>query len=197
MTLVDVSGLRALGLTSATAVAGLALPPGSLTNSYTLVMAVALGADDIASATSVNLISGFVQPETYNSAALRYYGTPAADPRTDRFITIGPSTTGTETYAGRVAGPWSVVVVDYNNDTRTLSISVNQAVTFNSVVKGAAADQPADAYLEIGYHLATLGIRNSKVGDLYTFSDSMLKTDLAKAQLGELVAAMNNYYGIS
>jgi len=61
-----------------------------------------------------------------------------------------------------------------------------------------AAELASDlgSYLEIRYRLDAPRFRNSKVSDLYTFSDSMLQTNPGKNQLAELVAALKIYYAI-
>lgn len=194
--LADIAGKRALGL-SANSAAALALPAGSLTNSYSLVLAVNLSADDISSASPVNFISGFTPAEVYETVGLRYYGELAVMPRTNRFITLGPSTTGTETFVQRATGAWSIVVVDYDNNTRLLSIAVNQVNTFATVTKGASAAQQPGAYLSIGYHLSASSLKTSKVGDLYTFNESLLSNTFARAQLEDLVTALKTEYGVS
>ncbi len=190
------AGREALGVTSGTA--GLALPAGSLTNSFTYVTAVHLGATDIAGLTAINFLSGFDVSDTYIMAALRYYGQSFASPTTsaDKFTSQAPSTSGAIAAAPGALAGWNVVVVDFNNDTKVLSVSVNQVTTFTAVLKSAAAAFAPTSYLEVGYHPGTT-LLNSKFGDLYTFSDSLLKTALGKSQLAELVAALKIYYAIA
>ncbi|WP_023389753.1 hypothetical protein [Pseudomonas putida] len=193
----SLAGRSALGLT-ASGSAGLALPAGSLTNSFTYVTAVYLGATDIAGSSAINFLAGFDAADAYITASLRYYGQAYASPvsRADKFSSFSPqtSTPGADG-AGAVAG-WNVVTVDFNNDSRILSIAVNQAVTFAAVLKPTPAGYASSSYLEVGYHLGN-ALLNSKFGDLYTFSDSLLKSDLGKAQLSDLVAALKAYYSIA
>lgn len=197
LVLSDVDGNRALGLTSTAALASLALPAGSQTNSYTLVFAVNTSAADRASASPVNYLSGYSGADVYNSATLRFYGSAAAAPRTSRFISVGPSSTGTETFFDHAAAGWAVVIVAYDNDTRVLSIAVDQVETFNTVLKGATAAQDANAYFEIGYHLSGIGLRTSKVGDLFSFDKALVSTTFGREQLSELVVALKAQYGIT
>lgn len=197
LVLSDIGGKRALGLTAAGAVASLALPAGSMTDSFTLVFAVNTGAADLASGSPVNYISGFDGSDAYTSATLRYYGAAAAAPRTNRFVSVAPSATGTETFAAHSAAGWAIVIIDFDNNTRALSIAVNQAETFNTVTKGASITQDPNAYFEIGYHVSGIGLRSSKVGDLFTFGDSLLASSFGRAQLADLVAALKTEYGIA
>lgn len=196
LTLSDVAGKRALGLSAAGAVASLALPAGSMTDSYTLVIAVNTNPLDLVSGAPVNYLSGFNGSDAYTSATLRYYGAAAAPPRTSRFVTIGPSTTGTETFADHSSEGWVVLVVDFDNNTRQLSIAANQTEIFEVVTKGASVSQDPGAYFEIGYHVSGIGLRSSKVGDLFTFGESLLANSFGRGQLADLVSAMKDDYGI-
>ncbi|MNE93518.1 hypothetical protein D3C80_1913770 [compost metagenome] len=78
-----------------------------------------------------------------------------------------------------------------------MSVSVNQAVTFTVATMPASYTPASGSYIEVGYHIDASSIRNSKLGDLYTFSDSLLKTELGKSQLAELMAALKTYYSIA
>lgn len=193
--LTEVGGRPALWLGAAgTASAALALPPGSVTESYTAVMAVSTGPISIAATFPTNFLAGF-DGETWSVQALRHYGAPAAGSQ-DVFATRGNDEVGPYVEAPRVPGNWNIVVVDYNNDTRIASIAVNSVASFGTVAVTAGRVPAPTEYFEIGYHLSNSGLRDSKVGDLYTFSDSLLKTDFGKAQLAELVAKMKIYYSI-
>jgi hypothetical protein len=190
------SGREALGVTAGAA--GLALPPGSLTNSFTYVAAVHLHATDIAGSAAVNLLSGFDVADAYIAAVLRYYGQAYAAPATsaDKFTSMAPTTSGAIAVAAGALAGWNVVVIDFNNDTRILSIAVNQVTTFAAILKSAPAAFAPTSYLEVGYHPGA-ALLNSKFGDLYTFSDSLLKTELGKTQLTDLVSAVKTYYSIA
>lgn len=197
LALTDTGGARALGLTASGAVASLALPAGSMTDSFTLVFAVNTDAADRASGSPVNYVSGFSGAEAYTSATLRYYGSAAAAPRTSRFISVAPSATGTETFFDHAAAGWAIAIVSFDSDTRQLSIAVNQAETFNSVTKGVSINQDPGAYFEIGYHMSGIGLRSSKVGDLFTFDKALASNTFGKQQLSEVVSALKTQYGIT
>jgi hypothetical protein len=193
------AGRKGLGL-SVAGNAGLALPPGSLTNSFTLVIAVYLGAGDTSSNSLINLLAGFDAADTYISAPLRYYGQAYPTPitRADKFVSWGPNSTGVATAETlRLTTGWNIVVIDYNNENRMVSIAVNQAASFIAATKAEVTDFASTSYLEIGYHLSINRLVESKIGDLYTFSDSLLRMDLGKTQLAELIAALKTYYVIA
>lgn len=190
----EVAGRLGLGI-NGTGSAGLALPAGSLTSSFTLVAAVNLNATDAAGNYPVNFLSGFDSSDVYISGLLRAYG--AASSVFPSRIGSNTGISGTWSFANSPAAGWAIVVIDYNNATRTMSVSVNQAATFTVATMPANYAPAAGSYIEVGYHIDASSIRNSKLGDLYTFSDSLLKTDLGKSQLTELVAAMKTYYSIA
>ena len=194
LSLYEVAGKAALGV-NGVGYAGLALPPGSMSSSFTFVMAINLNSADAAGTYPTNFLSAFAGDGTYISALTRVYGS-AATIYPDK---IGTNTgiTGTWAMTSPPTGNWGIVVVDYNNATRVMSVSVNQASAFVSATKPASYEPPADAYVEIGYHIDPAGLRNSKMGDLYTFSDSLLRTELGKVQLADLVAALKVEYGIA
>jgi hypothetical protein len=195
LSVVTIGGKPGLGLSSALA-AGLALPAGSLTNSFTHVLTTYIGAADVASSSFLNLLSGFDSVDTYISYGLRYYGQAATGGRADRFVSQAPTAVAPEVSALRLTSGWNVVVIDYNNDTRLLSISVNQASSFATATKGASASFDAGSYLEIGYHLSINKLVDTKVGDLFTFSDSLLRSTLGTSSLVSLVAAIKSEYAI-
>lgn len=177
------------------AIVGLALPAGSLTASYTMVTAVAVDALDRAGNYITNLLSGF-NGDDYINTLLRHYGAarPAPGPN-DKFVTGASSN-----YTLTMDPPnttWAIVIVDYNAQTQRISIAINQALTFTSAIDSATFNPPDTAYVEIGYHLSNLSLRNSKLGELYTFDDSLLRTPLGQAQLQTLMADMKAYYAIA
>ena len=192
--LYDIAGRTGLGLSSGGAGA-LGLPADSIPSSFTLVMAVALSATDIASGVIVNLLSGFDGSDVYTNMLARYYGSMHATLANK--IRCAISTGGTVADTAMAAGAWAIVVIDFDNTSKKMSIAVNQVSTFSAVTMATANAPGAGSYIEIGYHADSNGLRNSKVGDLYTFSDSLLKTDLGKSQLAELVAALKTYYSIA
>jgi hypothetical protein len=195
LSVVTIGGKPGLGLSSALA-AGLALPAGSLTNSFTHVLSTYIGAADVASSSFLNLLSGFDSVDTYISYGLRYYGQTATGGRADRFVSQAPSAVSPEVSALRSTTGWNVVVIDYNNDTRLLSISVNQTSSFATATKGASASFDVGSYLEIGYHLSINKLVDTKVGDLFTFSDSLLRSSIGASSLAALVAAIKTDYAI-
>ena len=152
---------------------------------------------DVAGNYSVNFLSGFDAVDVYSNIMLRYDGSATTNSsiadKLKASTSISPSSA---VPIARPAGVWVVVITDYNNLTKTMSVAANQATTFSTGVMAAAHVPAAGSYLEIGYHLDPSSLRASKVGDLYTFSDSMLRTDLGKTQLAALVAALKTYYAI-
>jgi hypothetical protein len=88
----------------------------------------------------------------------------------------------------RPAGDWAVVITDYSNLTKTISIAVNQVSSFATDVMAA---ELAPAWFLPRNWLLDSRLRNFKVGDLYTLSDSLLRLDPGKIQLAELAAALN------
>lgn len=190
----EIAGHPGLGINGSGS-AGLALPAGSLTSSFTLVAALYLNATDAASTYVINFLSGFDPSDVYISGLLRADG--AASPAFPGKIGSATGATGVRALANSPAAGWAIVVVDYNNATRTMSIAVNQASTFSAATMPDNYAPAAGSYIEVGYHISAVSIRSSKLGDLYTFSDSLLKTDLGKSQLVELVAALKSYYAIA
>lgn len=192
-----VGGRAGIGQTGGSA--GLGLPPGSLTNSFTMVVATYLAGADTSSNSSVNFLAGFDVDNNYIAVPLRYYAQnyTTVPSRADKMISYGPSAADFAAEALRTNVGWNIVVIDYDNDLRRLSLSVNQVSSFSAVTKAAAANFASSSYLEIGYHLSANRLIDSKVGDLYTFSDSLLKTELSRAQLSDLVLQLKGYYAIS
>jgi hypothetical protein len=194
--LTTVGGRPALWLGAAgNASAALALPPGSFTESFTAVMTVSVGALSLAATFPTNFLAGF-DGEIWSAQVLRHYGSPVSSSQ-DVFATRGNDEVGPYVEKARVPGNWNIVVVDYNNDTRVASIAVNSVATLSAMTLPAGRVPAPTEYFEIGYHLSNSGLRDSKVGDLYTFSDSLLRTDFGKTQLTELVASLKTYYAIA
>ena len=191
----EIAGRLGLGINGVGA-AGLALPAGSLTNSYTLVAAVNLAAADVAGGLIANYLSGFDAADSYISVLQRSYGITNAGTNKGKLCT-SPLAGGNFAAATLPAAGWAVFVVDYNNDTRVASVSTNQVSTFDTLTMPGTFSPPVGSFIEVGYHLDSNSLRSSKLGDLYTFSDSLLKTDLGKTQLAELVSALKIYYGVS
>ncbi|HGY9636440.1 TPA: hypothetical protein ACOJPK_001877 [Pseudomonas putida] len=195
LALSEVGGKAALGLPGISGGrAALGLPANSLTPSFTMVTAIFMSASDIALAGAGNFLSGINADDTYFAALLRWYG--AGSTTLPNMLAASTTTGQPVSTANPGAGVWGVVIVDYNNETRRISIALNQADTFVSGVKATDFAPGANSYLEIGYHIGSESLREAKVGDVYTFSDSLLRTDMGKNQLKDLVAALKTYYGI-
>ena len=194
LTVSEIAGHLGLGINGPGS-AGLALPAGSLTSSFTFVAAVNLNAADAAGTYPINFLSGFAPSDVYISGLLRTYGAASSVYYPGKSGS-NTGTTGTWAIANSPASGWAVMVIDYNNATRTMSVAVNQAARFAAATMPTNYAPAEGSYIEVGYHIDTASIRNSKLGDLYTFSDSLLKTDLGKSQLTDLVAALKVYYGI-
>lgn len=191
----EVSGRLGLGINGAGA-AGMALPAGSLTTSYTLVAAVNLAAADVAGGLIVNYLSGFDAADGYLSVLQRSYGVTNAGTNKGKLCS-SPLAGGNFAATVLPAAGWAIFVVDYDNATRVASVAINQASAFDTLTMPGSFSPPPGAFIEAGYHLDSNSLRSSKLGDLYTFSDSLLKTDLGKSQLTELVAALKTYYAIA
>ncbi|MBX6689005.1 hypothetical protein I8746_05260 [Pseudomonas sp. USTB-Z] len=191
----EIAGRLGLGV-SGTVAAGLALPAGSLTSSYTLVAAVNLASADVAGGLIVNFLSGFDAADGYISVLQRTYGVTNTGANKGKLCS-SPLAGGNFAVATLPAAGWAIFVVDYDGSTRIASVAVNQVATFDTLAMPGTFLPPSGSYLEVGYHLDSNSLRSSKMGDLYTFSDSLLKTDLGKSQLAELVASMKTYYSIA
>lgn len=195
LTLSEVGGKRALGITGVGR-AGLALPPGSFTSSYTAVITVNVAAADAAGNYAANFLSAFTAADVYEGMTLRYDGAAAAGARPNKFSTSN-AVVGNYASIDRPTTEWVVLVVDYNNYTRTQSIGVNRADILNAAVMPSQIAPGPESYLEIGYHLDPSSLRSSKVGDLYLFNDSVASSALGRQQLIALVNAVKAEYGIA
>lgn len=197
LALYEVAGRTALGI-NGSGRAALALPVGSITPSFTTVSVVNINSADVAGNYSVNFLSGFDGADAYANLMLRYDGVATSNTAiADKLRASTSASSASAVPAARPAGDWVIVITDYNNQSRVMSIAVNQAVTFSSGIMAAALVPAAESYLEIGYHPDPSSLRASKVGDVYTFSDSLLRNELGKSQLVELVAALKTYYSIA
>lgn len=196
--LFDVAGKRALGLSNIFA-AGLGLPAGSQTPSYTAVMTVNIGQADIDSAvisTSPILLGGSNAADVVNLNVLQYFGAGGTPPNV--FTARGSDAVNPFASAVRPGGAWVVAVMDFDNTTKTVSLAINQAATFATALKTTEHAPAVDDYVEIGNHSnATSSLRSSKVGDLFLFGDSVLSSALGKSQLEDLVEALKAEYGIA
>lgn len=191
----EVSGRLGLGINGGGA-AGLALPTGSLTSSYTLVAAVNMASADVTGGLIVNLLSGFDASDAYLSVLQRTYGVTNTGSNKGKLCT-SPLAGGNFAAAALPAAGWAIFVVDYDRSNRIASVAINQVATFDTLAMPGDFTPPSGSYVEVGYHLDSNSLRSSKLGDLYTFSDSLLKTDLGKSQLAELMAALKTYYSIA
>ena len=194
----EVAGKKALGLSSVQA-AGLGLPAGSATASYTAVLVVSVAAADVASGSpsaSPIFLSSMTAADALVASAAQYYGTSGTPPNI--FAARGSNAASPFVSVPKPETTWAVLVVDYNDTTRVVSLAVNQADTFATATKTAAHLPGAGGYFEIGAHVnATASLRASKVGDLYLFEGSPLSSELAKTQIVDLVAALKAEYGIA
>ena len=109
----------------------------------------------------------------------------------------GSSNSPAHAEADRPAGTWAVVVVDYDDVSRKVSIAVNQADTFAEQVKSVNHPVEASSYFEVGYHGSVNGLRASKVGDVYIFNQSLRTSPTGQAKLSQLVAALKAEYSIT
>lgn len=178
------------------AAASIALPAGSLTQSYTAVGAFAWDAADRAGNYLTNFVVGF-DAGAPTRRLFRAYGLQYATPVEARGTMATGSGEFTSVYESIPTTEWGIFVADYNHETRVISLSINDADSFTQRTETVATPTPsADAYLEIGYHNSVNALRNSKVGDLYTFSESLLSSALGAAQLKQLMAELKAYYSV-
>ncbi len=176
--------------------ASIALPAGSLTRSYTVVAACSLDSADRLGNYLTNFILGF-DGGAPTRRVFRAYGMQYAvvDVRNKLVTGSGEFTSVSEEIP---ATDWGIFVADYNHETRVISLSMNDADTFTQATETVATPTPsAAAVLEIGYRNSNNSLRNSKVGDVYTFSESLLSTELGASQLKALVGELKTYYSIA
>lgn len=194
----EVAGKKALGLSSVQA-AGLGLPAGSATASYTAVIVVSVAAADVASGSpsaAPIFLSSMTSADALVASAAQYYGTSGTPPNI--FASRGSNAASPLVSVPKPDTTWAVLVIDYNDVTKVVSLSVNQAATFATATKTVAHTPGAGGYFEIGAHpTATASLRASKVGDLYLFEGSLLGNALAKTQIVDLVAALKADYSIA
>lgn len=185
-------GKPAVGLKVNGALAGLALPAGSLKSSYCVVSAVAI--PTLTSGT-VNIISGFTGGDAYTTCPLRHTGVAAGS---QAYVSAyGPDATVPNVQALVSRDVWQIVVSDYNNETKTTSLGVNGLGSLSTLNKDVSLFPGATDYLEIGYHAGANGLRTTLVGDVYVFNTSMLRSNFLQGQLAALIAAMRADYGIA
>ena len=186
-----IEGKPALGFSTANVLCALAFQPGSATASYTLVMLVA-----IAEPTGrLNFMVTYTD-ETPISTVLRYDIT-SASPEVNRLVAYGSSNSPPHAETPRPAGAWAVVVVDYDDATRKVSIAANQVDSFVENTKTVNHPVTENSYFEIGYHGSGNSLRSAKVGDTYLFNQSLRSSPTAMAKLAQMVAALKAEYGIA
>lgn len=195
LTLSEVSGHLALGI-NGTSAAGLALPADSLTPSYTMVAAVNLAAADVEGGLIVNLLSGFDAAGVYTSVLQRSYGVTNPGANKGKLCS-SPLAGGNFSVTSLPAAGWAITIVDYDSSTKVASVAVNQAELFGTLAMPGSFTPTPGSYVEVGYHLDSNSLRSSKLGHLYTFDDSLLRTELGRAQAKALVAALKAQYGIA
>ncbi|EKT4477477.1 hypothetical protein QEL91_003177 [Pseudomonas putida] len=181
------------------AAASILLPAGSYTESFTLVSAFAWDAADRAGNYLTNFIVGYPDPAspTTTSCTLRAWGQQYATESARNRVATGTKSTGSVTKVIPET-TWGVFVCDFNAETRRISLSINSGDVFDQVVETGSVTALAEgAFLEIGYRYSNNALRNSKFGDLYTFDESLLSTELGAVQLKELVAELKTYYSIA
>lgn len=187
-----VGGKPALALSNTAAGLGaLAFQPGSGSKSYTQVAVVSVSDPT----DRVNFLFSYTG-ETPIATVLRYDIT-VGSPTTKKLIAYGSSNNPAHAEIDRPAGTWAVVVVDYDDVTRKVSIAVNQAETFVEQIKSVNHPVVAESYFEVGYHGSVNGLRAAKVGDVYIFNQSLRTSPTGLAKLSQLVAALKTEYVIT
>lgn len=173
--------------------ASLAFQPGSATKSYTLVIVVSI-TDPTDRLNFMMTYSGGENDQPISSL-LRYDITDTSQ-GVKKLIAYGSNNNPAHASVFRPEGTFAVVVVDYNDDTRTVSIAVNQADSFIEQVKSVNHPVTSDSYFEVGYHGSVNSLRAAKVGDVYLFNESLRTSPAAMVKLKEVVAALKTEYGI-
>lgn len=194
------AGFTGIGYSGTSGNAGLALPAGSAFASYTLVLALCV-IETVATASS-NPISAFNVSDALTVSALRHYGSASTNTALQDGLYAGgggivPGTPSASTpTVKKPAGSWVVVAIDFNDNTLAASISANGGA-FNTTATTTHNTSGAGGYLEIGNHSSSSGMSNTLLGDLYVFSDSLLKTALGQTQLAAVIAGLKSDYGIA
>lgn len=188
--LTTVDSKPALALNNVLGLGALAFQPGSASKSYTQVILVSVADPTF----RVNFLFSYTD-ETPIASVLRYDITTAS-PEANRLVAYGSSNNPPHAETIRPAGNWAVVVVDYDDTTRKVSLAVNQVGEFTETVKPVNHPVVDTSYFEIGYHGSVNGLRDAKVGDLYVFNQSLRNSPASMVKLSQLVAALKAEYGI-
>lgn len=185
-------GKPALGFAVDDMLSSMAFQPGSLTKSYTAVAVVAI--PDVTN--RVNILMGYTG-ESAIITGIRYDIT-VDSPVDKRLIAMGSGNNAPHAeFVKPVGAGWAVVIADYDDATRKVSIAVNQTVTFDQDIKTVGSTATAESYFTVGYHGSVHGLRTSKVGDMYIFDQSLRGDAKAMVELTKLVAALKTEYGIA
>ncbi len=176
------------------------LPAGSASNSYTVAMAIYMGAATINSVVNAMNPIMVMGVSGYIATALRYYGlstTPGDASYKGQILSAG-SNTGVPW--ARLAGPvtegWAIFTACYDEATKQALVGLNGA---NSPIVTKTAGLAVDDtnYWSIGYSRSAAALQDSGVGNTYIFNESLASTTHGQNRLSELVSSMKTAYGIS
>lgn len=179
--------------------ASLDLPAGSVTPSYSVVMAVYLGEATLNTAPNAMNPIMAMGPTQYIATALRYYGNGSTlgDPTyKGQFVSGGSGTTAPW---ARVNGPqvsgWCILTACYDDVTKQATVGLNGSDT-STVLKTSGLLPDATSYWSVGYSKSAAGLQDSGIGDTYIFSESLLVTGYGQDRLAALVSALKTQYGV-
>lgn len=191
--LATVEGKPAVGLTSYIGAASLAFPEGSASSkSYSVVMAVHI--PDPATA-RLNFITAFTD-ETAIATVLRYDITTAS-PTENRLLAYGNNVNPPQAEIAHPVAGWAVVVVDYDDLSRKVSIAVNGIDDFAEMIKAGNSMAEENSYFELGYHASSNGLRFASVGDTFIFDKSLRADPNGMAELGRMVDELKAEYNVA
>lgn len=191
MTVNLIGGKPALGFTKINSAGALAWQPGSASQSYTLVTLINQP-DPAGRCDHFTMASG---AGIALSTPLRYF--PDGVGTANKFISYGADINNPFSSVDRPSGDWAVLIVDYDDYSRTTRLAVNSLSSFSESTRSTASDVDSTSYVQIGYAGSSSSLRNSNVGDTYYFNDSLLRnTTVNLPKLQALVDALKIEYGI-
>lgn len=190
MTVRPVAGKPALGFANINAAGSLAWQPGSAAKSFTLVMLV----NQPAAAGRCDYFTVATEGDIALSTPLRYF--PDGVGTTNMVISYGAGVSAPLSAVERPDGDWFVAIVDYDDFSRTTRLAVNQLDTFVESTRSTPNGANDTSYIQVGYAGSSSSLRNSNIGDVYYFDDSLLRSDVNLPKLTALVNALKIEYGI-
>lgn len=179
------------------AVAALRLPAGSLTSSFTMALVVYFDPLDHAGNYLTNFAAGWTGAAVTRGLPRGYglqYNTPIEEAKGG--VGIGAGTT-LRIFTALPPSKWSVILYDYNHETRVLTLSVNGSTPITFTEPAGVAPMTPESFLELGYSVSNNGLRNSCIAECYTFNQSLMSQPRTTTQAQEMIAAIKTQYGIT